>query len=188
MQFDVLSCKIWLECKKSKRRDLDMKENKMEKDIFHVGFELSLLLKGLDGVIEVLGAILFVFINPNRLNAIVKFSTYHELSQDPKDVIANLLINISNSFSVNAQLFIVAYLLIHGLIKLMLVYLLYNKKLWAYPLSIAFLFIFIIYQLYRYNLSHSIFMILLTVFDLITVFFIWQEYKAIKKQRSQTKF
>jgi uncharacterized membrane protein len=40
-----------------------------------------------------------------------------------------------------------------------------RNKLWAYPLMIVTLAVFVCYQIYRFALSHSVLMILLTLFD-----------------------
>jgi len=76
------------------------------------------------------------------------------------------------------MLFAAAYLIVHGLIKLFLVASLLLGRLWAYPLSLWFLAAFIVYQCYRYLHTHSISLVLLTVFDLAVVFLIWREYHS----------
>ena len=45
------------------------KENKLyEKNILHVSFEIALILKGINGVFETIGGILFLFLTPDRVN------------------------------------------------------------------------------------------------------------------------
>jgi uncharacterized membrane protein len=150
------------------------------KKLLHVGFEISLIIKGIDGVMEILGGVLFLFINPARMNSLINFMTLHEISEDPKDYIANMLINLSHGFSSSLQTFIVIYLISHGLIKIILVLLLYMKNIWSYPASIGFLMVFIVYQIHRYLYSHSILMILLTLFDMIMIWLVLLEYKQVK--------
>lgn len=157
-----------------------MRLSKDPNKLLHAGFEISLLIKGVDGILEALGGVLFLFINPARLSAVVKFLTLREISEDPKDLIANLLINLSQGFSVSLQIFAAIYLITHGLAKVMMVYLLQKKKLWAYPASIGFLLLFIGYQIHRYLYSHSVFMILLTLFDVIMIWLVLAEYKRVK--------
>ncbi len=69
------------------------------------------------------------------------------------------------------------YLLSHGGVKLCLVLALLWNKLWAYPLMIVMLSAFIGYQMYRFTLTHSAAMIVLTVFDLIVIALTWIEYR-----------
>jgi uncharacterized membrane protein len=158
-----------------------MKDNENEqKDIVHISFEIGLLLKGIDGLLEIIGGVLMLFLSPNRLNWLIRFFTQHELSEDPKDRVANLLITLSSSFSISTQQFAVFYLISHGIIKCILILLLWRRKLWAYPLTIVSLILFIAYQIYRYTLTQSVFLILLTVFDVVMIALTYLEYKNLK--------
>lgn len=152
------------------------------KDIVHISFEIGLMLKGINGLMEIIGGFLLLFLNPNRLNKLIIFLTQNELSEDPKDIVANFMMNISHSFSISAQHFGVFYLLSHGFIKLILIFLLWRKKLWAYPLSIMSLILFIAYQIYRYTISQSVFLILLTIFDIIMIILTFLEYKRMNSK------
>ncbi len=51
-------------------------------------FHVSLLLKGLDGTLELIGGVLLLVVSSSRLDSLIQFLTQHELSEDPKDLIA----------------------------------------------------------------------------------------------------
>lgn len=158
-----------------------MKDNVNEtKDIVHIGFEIGLLLKGIHGLTEIVGGALMFFLTPNRLSALIHFLTEHELSEDPRDLVANFLLNLSGSFSISTQHFAESYLMSHGIIKCILIVLLWRRKLWAYPLTIVSLILFIAYQIYRYTLTQSVFLILLSIFDTVMIVLTWLEYKNLK--------
>jgi uncharacterized membrane protein len=53
--------------------------------------------------------------------------------------------------------------------------------MWAYPASLAALGLFIVYQLYRFTDTHGIGLIILTIFDLVVMVLIWQEYKVVRQ-------
>ena len=150
-------------------------------NIFHESFKIGISLKAIDGIFEVIGGILLFFLNPVRLNKITVLLTQHELSQDPKDLIANYIIKYSSKFTINTQYFGVVYLISHGAIKIILVMLLWKKKVWAYPLTIFSLILFVIYQLYRYSVYHSTGLILLTILDIIIIALTFNEYKRLKR-------
>ena len=80
--------------------------------------------------------------------------------------------------------FLVAYLLVHGFIKLVAVGSLLLNKLWGYPFSIATLGLFMLYQIYEISLHHSIFLILLTLFDIFLMWLIWREYQQQKAKQT----
>jgi uncharacterized membrane protein len=76
-------------------------------------------------------------------------------------------------------LFGAVYLLAHGLVKVILVAALLKNQLWAYPWTIAFLGVFILYQLYRLSLRASVGLTALTIFD---AFIAWLTYREYRKQ------
>ena len=128
-------------------------------------FFINLILKGLDGVLELIGGILPLVISPAQIGAIARFLTQHEIAEDPHDLIANSLIDLTSSLNLSAALFGAIYLLLHGLVKVVLVWAVLRDQLWAYPWMIAFLLIFIVYQGYQIAGSFSWGLTLLTAFD-----------------------
>ena len=150
----------------------------------HQLFEIGVVFKGIDGVLEAIGGIILLFISPDRIKGVVAALTQHELSEDPRDFIAGHLAQYAQQLSASTKLFEALYLLSHGLIKVFLVWGLLSNKLWAYPASIAFLIAFIGYQLYRYSHTHAIGLILLTVFDLLIIALTWHEYRYVLKHKS----
>lgn len=151
-----------------------------EKKIFHISFEIALLFKGINGVLEIIGGVLLFFLTPDRVNKLILFLTQPELLEDPKNIAANWFFKLGNEFSVSSQNFGIFYLLSHGILKLILIVLLWRKKLWAYPLSISIFILFIAYQIYRYIINQSIFMILLTIVDIIVIVLTFIEYRSMK--------
>ena len=163
-----------------KKVALKLKRFNRENNIIHKSFEVGILLKGIDGILEVIGGILLVFLNPIRLNKLIILLTQHELSEDPQDIISSFMIKLSSNFSVSTQYFGVFYLISHGIVKFILVILLWKKKIWAYPLTVVSLILFIIYQIYRYTIDHSMSLIILTIFDIIMIILTFVEYKRMK--------
>lgn len=150
------------------------------RDLVHISFELGLWIKATDGLLEILGGILLLYLNPSRMSGLAILLTRHELSEDPRDLVANALLRFSHSFSISSQYFGVFYLLSHGIIKFFLILLLWRKKLWAYPLTIASFILFAAYQIYRYSFSRSVSMLLLTAFDLVMIVLTFIEYKRMR--------
>jgi uncharacterized membrane protein len=147
-------------------------------------FDISLILKGLDGLLELVGGVLLLLVSPARLTSIVMLLTQHELSQDPKDFIATHLLAYAHTLSTAVTLFAATYLLVHGIVKVVLVVSLLKEQLWAYPWMIGFLVIFILYQMYRIILHVSVGLIALTLFDCFIVLLTVLEYRKHLQQRS----
>ncbi len=148
--------------------------------VLHDSFEIGILLKGIHAVLELVGAYLLWFFKPDSISRLVRLLTQHELSHDPHDLVANWILQASGHFSIEARSFAVFYLISHGLIKLVLVLLLWRRKLWAYPLGVAALILFIAYQTARWTTTHSVFLVLLSVFDAAMIALTLVEYRRLK--------
>jgi uncharacterized membrane protein len=147
----------------------------------HHLFRIGIYLKGINGILELIGGTLFFFIRPELLNTIVQKFTQGELSEDPNDVIATFLVQSAHRFSIGSEIYGGIFLLSHGLIKCGLVLALFKKKRWAYPLAITIFALFIMYQMYKYSLSHSIWMLTLSLLDLFVIILTWLEYRSMKR-------
>ena len=149
-------------------------------------FEVGLVLKGLDGVLEVVGGILLLAVSPQAIHHIVRVLTVHELNEDPHDFIARHLLHATGHLTGSATMFAAIYLLSHGIAKVVLVALVLRHKLWAYPWLIVLLLAFIGYQLYRITAVHfSWGLTALTIFDVALVWLTWREYRARRAQRER---
>ncbi|MBT8158917.1 MULTISPECIES: DUF2127 domain-containing protein [Arthrobacter] len=143
-------------------------------------FRISLSLKGLDGVLELVGGVLLLFVSPQQIGSIVRLLTQHELSEDPHDLIANALVHATGNLPASASIFGAIYLLLHGIVKVVLVWAVLRDKLWAYPWMIAFLLVFIAHQVYKILVSFSWGLTLLTAFDIFIVWITWREFRRHK--------
>jgi uncharacterized membrane protein len=147
-------------------------------------FKIGLVLKGLDGVLEVIGGILLLFLSPHAIEHIVRMLTAHELREDPHDLIARYLLHTASRLTTRTTLFGAIYLLSHGAAKIVLVVLVLRDKLWAYPWLIGLLLAFIAYQLYQIIAVHfSVGLTALTIFDAVLVWLTWREYQSKRVRR-----
>jgi len=144
----------------------------------HRIFQLSLLFKGVFAAAEIVAGISAYFVTQQFLFQLVERLMRKELLEDSRDLIASYLLTSVDHFSLSTRNFTAAYLLSHGVIKLWLIVGLLRGKLWYYPLAIAVFGAFIVYQLYRFTLTHSLWLILITVVDVVVIGLTWQEYRA----------
>ena len=147
----------------------------------HQIFEISVLLKGGHALIECIGGLILVIMSTNAITSMVNVFTQEELIEDPNDFVATHLLSLAQNFTVSTQHFYAFYLLSHGLIKVLLVIGLLRNKLWAYPVSLVVLGLFIVYQLYRFSYTHGLGLIVLTVFDVMVMGLIWHEYRLVRR-------
>jgi uncharacterized membrane protein len=152
----------------------------MKSPILHHFFNISIIAKGVDGVLETIGGLLLFFISPNQIHSFIQRLTQHELSADHSDIIAKYLLNSTSHLTKGTTTFAAIYLLWHGAVKIGLVAALLMKRRWAYPAAIAAFSIFLVYQLYRYTHTHSQGLIVLSILDVIVILLTWFEYKRLK--------
>ncbi len=158
------------------------KEAHAREFLFHYG----VLGKGLFALAEVLsGGALWIF-GTGPIVKFVDWVTQGELSQDPHDLIANALKHSASRLSIVGEHFAALYLLAHGVVKLFLIVALLRNKLWAYPVSLLVFGGFVVYQVYRFDVIGGVGLILLTALDLIVMWLIWLEYRAVRLRRAQS--
>ena len=143
---------------------------------------IVIIRKGLNGLTEVVGGLLLLFVTPDSLHHLAAVLTRGELSEDPTIwSLATFCIQRTESpgcgdlrrrISVGARRR-----------EVVLVLALLLNKLWAYPCMIIVLLIFIRYQLYRIALQPSAPLIVLTVFDALIVMLTWLEYRRQRQAR-----
>jgi len=136
-------------------------------------FEVGIILKGLNGLAELVGGVLLLLATPGSIRRLAVVLTQGELSEDPHDIIARYSLHTASGLTGSALRFGAVYLLLHGAVKVVLVIALLLNKLWAYPC--------IGYQLYRIALQPSAGLVLLTVFDAVIVALTWREYRRQRR-------
>ena len=80
-------------------------------------FRVSLILKAIDGGLEIIGGLLLLIVSPSTLNSFARTVTQHELSQDPHDFIARHLLHATQGLSRGTSVYAGIYLLSHGIAK-----------------------------------------------------------------------
>ncbi len=140
-------------------------------------FEVSIILKAVDGLLETIGGIVILFINPASISNLAVRITQHELSTDPHDFIATHILKSAQHFAGGGRAFAAVYLLVHGLSKIVLVIEILRERLWAYKGMIVLLGLFIVYQVYRMFYEPAIWLVVLTIFDAFIIILTIREEK-----------
>lgn len=148
-------------------------------------FQASLWLKGAHSLAEVLGGLSLAFLSHDLIVRMAIALTRAELIEDPRDLVANAVRQAAEGFTTDAQSFAAWYLFSHGLIKLVLVAAVLAKRIWAYPVFIAALIGFILYQGYRMTFDLTAVLVAITVLDLIVLVLAWHEYGFVRRERQR---
>jgi uncharacterized membrane protein/NAD(P)-dependent dehydrogenase (short-subunit alcohol dehydrogenase family) len=143
----------------------------------HRFFEITLLLKALFAAGEIVSAIGVYVVPLDAVSDFVGAITRAELAAHPRDIVAIHLAGWARNLSVGTQHFVALYLLTHGAAKLWVIVGLLRERLWYYPIALVVFTLFVGYQIYRYTLTHSVFLLLMTAVDLVVIGLTWHEYR-----------
>ena len=148
-------------------------------------YKTGIAIKGFDGLVEVVAGLVLVCA-PSVLHVLLSTLTGYALQRhDVFDAfIAKHIARLDDDLARSGLLFLVIFLIGHGIVKLLLVYCLLKEILWAYPYALGALVLFLIYQLYVLVQDPlSIGMWLFTILDVIIVWLVYEEYKKLKKKQ-----
>lgn len=162
-----------------------MKKSFSKDNIINASFYTGLFLKGVNALVEFLGGIVMLVLNHEKLTSLIELIALPELRQDPNDVLMNYLITLGQNLSIGSQRSIAVYMLLHGSIKLVVIYLLWKKKIWAYKPAVAVFGLFIAYEVYSYLHSNSLIMLCIIIIDAAIIAMIILEYRHLKAEKTK---
>lgn len=146
----------------------------------HRLFEASLVIKGVLATLEALSGLGLLLTANHRIVALVDWLTRYEIAEGPQDGLATWVQRHAELLSMQSQHFYALYLLSHGALKLAMVILLALGLSWAYPAALLVLAGFVTYQTYEWLHSGSPFLLMLSGLDMLMIYLVWQEYRAIR--------
>lgn len=137
-------------------------------------FLLTVVLKGLDGLLEIVLGSLLIF--TDAFSDVVFALTRDALIDDPDNYFATHLRAFASQ---SHEAFVIGglYLIAHGMLKLFISGTLWRNYAWAYPAAMVFLSLFIFYELIRVAQSGSIPFMCLAAFDIFMLWLVIYEYK-----------
>ena len=162
-----------------------MKKSLNKNNIIDISFYAGLAIKAANALLEIVGGFLLVILTPDGLSRLIRIIALPELSEDPADPLMNYLIRLGQNLTSSTQDSVAIYMLLHGATKLVVIWLLWKKILWAYPLAMIIFGLFIGYETYSYLHSQSILILLIMVLDAAILVLIILEYLRLKPGRTQ---
>ncbi len=128
-------------------------------------YEIGIIIKGFDGTVEILTALLLIFLTPAAF--------------------VTLMSHLGNSGKALSEhkLSAILFLMSHGIVKVVLVTCLLLNKLWAYPWALVALGIFTAIQIYQIFVSPSLGIIALTILNVAIMFLIYREWQKARTHK-----
>jgi uncharacterized membrane protein len=146
-------------------------------------FLIGIAVKGLDGLGELVLGVPLLFFSHTQLSSAAHSVTAEELTEDPHDLVANLLLRSTAHAGHGTLLFVALYLIVHGVVKLAIIAALVWGAERVYPWAIAALVAFTAFQLVEFVLHPSVSVALLTVLDVVIIALTWREWRQHRSLR-----
>lgn len=138
-------------------------------------FRIGLIVKGVDSAFEVVGGLLLAM--PIRLSRALLVLGQHEAYRH-HEVLAGRLDRLADSVLEHSSMGEAAYLMVHGLAKVVLIAAIFRGKQWGYTGLIGVLSFFTLIELTRAIAAHEVVTAALGLFDIVMVILIAKEYRA----------
>lgn len=145
----------------------------------HDLFKLSMWWRICYGTMRIiLGLTLLTFIDV-PLSHILRSVMRFELTEDPSDALFRILNSFLLTHPLSITYFLSAYLIFWGLIDIVLSINLLRNRIWAFPVSLWLIGVFILYELYRFSYTHSVILLAIIMIDIAIFWLIRHEYRKI---------
>ena len=156
----------------------------LKQQYWHDFFEIGVATKAFNSLLELLGGSFLLLTLHGWFTRTFIFISSSELLGDSDDVLFHFATSeLHNLAEANTRTFVGIYLLFHGSMNAFLAYNLFRNRLWAYPLSVVFVALFFVYQMYRLYHTHSPVLAAVSVLDVIFAILTIHEYRYQLKKR-----
>jgi uncharacterized membrane protein len=148
-------------------------------------FAIAVTLKGIDGGLQFLGALLLMVIPPTLITGVANTIITRDLLGDPNGTLSTHLAAAADHFANGStRWFAIAYLLAHGIVKLGLVWALVKRVMVAFPIAVVVLLGFVVYEIWRGVHTHSIALPVFAAIDLVIIVLVIREYLKLRRERA----
>jgi uncharacterized membrane protein len=148
--------------------------------LFHLGYMVTVAIKGIDGAIETALGLLLAIAGTQRLAEAILDFIVPELEEHPASRMLQAAHHGATHLAQNSGHFAVAYLLIHGVLKAAIAYNLLLEKSWIFIPAIVVLAGFIAFMSARLCEHWSVWLLGLALFDVLTLALVVTEYTRLR--------
>lgn len=150
-----------------------------------VPFKLVAVLKGADGLAQVLGALLLALVSPAVITGVANAVLTRDLIGDADGTLAHHVARAAHHFDDSGtRIFVIGLLLAHGLVKLVLVVAMLRGKAAAFPLAMVAMTAFIVFECARAVRTGSLALPVLAAFDLLVLVMVVREFARTQRLSS----
>lgn len=108
----------------------------------------------------------------------------HEIIEDPNDILIRVVSPFIEHMSLDTTTFAIFYLLFWGIVDdVFLSINILRDRLWAFPLSLTLITLFVLYEIYRVLHTHSWVLTGVIVIDFTIFYLVAKEYQNVRKRQ-----
>lgn len=150
---------------------------------FQLVYKVGIGVKGFDGLVELVAG-LVLWLSPGLVASMLASIGNRAATHQGAiySYVGHFATQYGRELKDKGALFLIIFLISHGVIKLILVYALLKEIIWAYPYALVTLIGFLIYQIYVLITAPTIGMFVLAVLDVAIIWLVWQEYRELKSK------
>lgn len=150
--------------------------------LFHNAYLLTIIIKGLFGVLELCGGAIIALLGPQRLYGLATRVINPDLYQSDHIHAAKLVLQGAMALNHTQGYFVIFYLFIHGALKMTITaVLLRGRGRWVFPVASAILFGFIVFFGSLLSKHWSTWVLGLALFDTFTLVLVTNEWRNWSK-------
>jgi uncharacterized membrane protein len=144
-------------------------------------FRLAMLVKGVDGAVELLAALALLAVPAAAVHRLVADVLARDLLGPADGALAHRFTVAADAFADGGRTFAAVYLGLHGVVKLALVVALLRRVRPAYPVAVVVLAGFVGYELVRAARTGSLLLPVLAAVDVAVIVMIVREYRMLRR-------
>ncbi len=151
---------------------------------FDLAYKIGVGIKGLDGLAELVAGIA-LWISPSIIHTILQSVIHraHRHHGHTYHFIGEYVARLDSDLAKGGLVFLIVFLIGHGIVKLVLVYCLFRRITWAYPYALVILVMFLLYQIYAaVRDPASLGLWLFTILDIIIIWLVYGEWRDLKEK------
>jgi uncharacterized membrane protein len=151
---------------------------------FEAVYKIGVGIKGFDGLVELVVGIALI-VSPSLVHQVLTGLAGELGEHNVKFLkfVADNIARVDSDLAKSGLTFLILFLVVHGLVKLALVYCLLREIVRAYPVALAILGAFLVYQAYVFIVHPSLGMALFTILDALIIWLVWGEYQDLRDKK-----
>ncbi len=148
-----------------------------QSSLVHRAFLAAIAIKGLDGAAETVAGLIVAVAGSQFVYSFAIWITAPEIAVNPDSRLAHMIRHGATGLTQASHLFVVVYLLVHGILKLGIAVNLLRGKNWIFPIASVILAGFIVFMSVRLTTHWSGWLFGFALFDVLTLALVLNEWR-----------